>query len=148
MISIKENTCPLCQSKNSKRISSHVMECSGQDYRECKNCNTKFVDTYLLDHLDENEKNTYNPSLKYKLDDFALEFDFNNPNSPIEYYPELEGSNQYLLEAEGEAPYIQDYLLAEDIHCADQGVLNIIDLKAYKIYFNDGNWRDIEKKEI
>ena len=148
MISIQEGICPMCQSEDSKRISTNVMECSGQDYRKCNKCKTYFVDTYLLDHEDENEVNQYDSGIAYSLDDFSLEFDSDNPNSPICYYPEIEGSNSYLMEAEGESPYLQDYLLGADIEAAEEGVLNIIDLKELKIYFNEGKWLKIDKREI
>ena len=148
MISIKENTCPMCQSTNSTVDYENVMECSGQSYRKCNDCQTPFVDTYLLDHEDENGVNQFQQNIKYKLEDLALEFDYENPNSPIDYYPDLKDSNRYLLEAEGEESYLQDYLLGSDILDADEGVLHIIDLKDLKVYFCDGKWVKINKRTI
>lgn len=143
MISVKEGVCPFCQATSARVEYSFVMECSGQRYSLCQKCGTKFVDTFLLSHEDEDGNNTYDMSIDYILDDFALEFDSQNPNTPSDYYLELVDSKRYLFETEDGSLYLQSYLLAENIVSADDGVLSIVDMVEKKVYFQ-GGWKEIE----
>ena len=146
MISVREGVCPLCKGTNSEEINSNVMACSGQSYKRCLDCRTDFVDTYLLSHEDENEVDQYDPDAEYDLSEFALEFDYDNPEKPTSYWPELINSKRYLFEDEAQDVYLKDYMTAEDIEACDVGVLSILDLQTKKIYC-DGEWIDLQYVE-
>lgn len=110
-LSLIENTCPWCEAHNEYSDESmEVMELSAQHYKICTQCQFRFVDTYLIDFVDDyfsednwcegreyQEEEVDQAELFQRLtSEGFLAYDYGNPNPVDDYYDNPNNTERYM----------------------------------------------------